>query len=38
VLGQTKINENLTKRLSYNDKMLENINTKLKNLSSSVQN
>jgi hypothetical protein len=36
VLGQAKINENLTKNLSYNDKMLKN--TKLKNLSSSVQN
>jgi hypothetical protein len=38
VLGQAKINENLTKKLSYNDKMLKNINTKLKNLSSSIQN
>ena len=26
VLGQVKINENLTKKLTYNDKILENIN------------
>ena len=38
VLGQAKINENLTKKLSYNDKMIENINSKLENLSSSVKN
>ena len=38
VLGQAKINENLTKKLSYNDKMFENINSKLENLSSSVKN
>jgi hypothetical protein len=25
VLGQEKINENLTKKLTFNDKMLENI-------------
>jgi hypothetical protein len=29
VLGQAKINENLTKKLSYNEKMLENVNTKI---------
>ena len=29
VLGQAKINENLVKKLSFNDKMFENINTKL---------
>ena len=38
VLGQTKINENLTKKLSYNDKMFKNINSKLEKLSSSVKN
>jgi hypothetical protein len=38
VLGQEKINENLTKKLTYNDKMLENINFKIKGLTSSVQN
>ena len=38
VLGQEKINENITKKLMYNDKMIENINSKLENLSSSVKN
>jgi hypothetical protein len=38
VLGQVKIDENITKMLSYNDKMIENINSKLENLSSSVKN
>jgi hypothetical protein len=38
VLGQTKINENLTKKLTYNDKMLENINFKIEGLSSCIQN
>ena len=38
VLGQAKINENLTKKLMFNDKMIENINSKLRNLSSSVKN
>ena len=38
VLGQAKINKNLTKKLTYNDKMLENINFKIEGLSSSVQN
>ena len=38
VLGQAKINENLTKKLSYNDKMIENINSKLENLSLAVKN
>ena len=38
VLGQAKINENLTKKLTYNDKMLENINYKIEGLTSSVQN
>jgi len=38
VLSQAKIIENLTKKLMYNDKMLENINTKIKGLTSSVKN
>ena len=38
MLGQAKINENITKNLMFNDKMIENINTKLENLSSSVKN
>jgi len=38
VLGQAKINENLTKKLTYNDKMLENINFKIEGLSSSIKN
>ena len=38
MLGQAKINENLTKKLSFNDKMFENINAKIETLSSSVQN
>ena len=38
VLGQAKINENLAKKLTYNDKMLENFNFKIEGLSSSVKN
>jgi hypothetical protein len=38
VLSQEKINESLTKKLTYNDKMLENINTKIEGLSSSIKN
>ena len=38
VLGQAKINENLSKKLSYNDKMIENINFKIEGLSSSIKN
>ena len=38
VLGQAKINQNLTKKLMFNGKMIENINSKLENLSSSVKN
>jgi len=37
VIGQAKINENLTKKLSYNDKIIENINAKLETLCSSIQ-
>ena len=38
VLGQAKINENITKKLMYYDKMLENINSKIESLLSSVKN
>ena len=38
VLGQAKINENLTKKLTDNDKLLENINSKIEGLSSCVKN
>lgn len=38
MLGQAKINENLTKKLAYHDKNIESINSKLENLTSSVQN
>ena len=37
VLGQAKINESLTKKLTYNDKMLESINLKIEDLSSAVK-
>ena len=38
VLGQAKINENITKKLMFNDKMIENINTKIEGLASSIKN
>jgi hypothetical protein len=38
VLGQVKINENITKKLMHNDKMLENINSQIESLSSTVKN
>jgi glutaredoxin 2 len=38
VLGQAKINENFTKKMLNNDKILENINSKLESLSATVQN
>jgi len=34
VLGQAKINENFSKKLMSNDKMLENINIKIEGLTS----
>jgi len=37
VLGQAKINENLIKKLSENDQMFVNINTKLDGLTLSVR-
>jgi hypothetical protein len=38
VLGQAKINENLAKKLMFDDKMLKNINSKIEGLTSSVKN
>jgi hypothetical protein len=38
VLGQVKINENLTKKLMNNDRILENINSKIEVLSSAIKN
>jgi hypothetical protein len=37
VPGQVKRNENITKKITNNDKILENINTKLESLSAIVQ-
>ena len=37
VIGQAKINKNLTKNLSYNVKIIENIDAKLETLCSSVK-
>jgi len=37
VLGQAKINENLVKKISKNDQMFVNINTKLDGLTLSVR-
>jgi hypothetical protein len=38
VLGQVKINENLNKKLMNNDRILENINSKIEGLSSAIKN
>ena len=38
VFGQAKINESLNKNLATNDKVLENINTKVETLSSILKN
>ena len=38
VLGQVKINENITKKLTYNGKILENINSQIESLSFVVKN
>ena len=37
VLGQAKINESLTKKLTTNDKILENINSQIEGLTSAVK-
>ena len=38
VLGQAKINESLTKKLTTNEKILENINSQIEGLTSAVKN
>ena len=38
VFGQAKINESLTKKLTTNDKILKNINSQIKGLTSAVKN
>jgi hypothetical protein len=38
VLGQVKTNENITKQLMSNDKMLKNINSQIKGLKSTIKN
>jgi len=38
VFGQAKINESLTKKLTTNDKMLENVNSQIESLSSAMKN
>jgi hypothetical protein len=38
VLGQVKINENITKKLMSNDKILENINSQIEGLTSAIKN
>jgi len=37
VLGQAKINENITKKLMSNDKILENINSQIEGLTSVIK-
>ena len=38
VLGQAKINFNISKKLAPNDKILENINNKIDSFSSAIKN
>ena len=38
LFGQAKINQSLTKKLTTNDKILENINSQIESLSSTVKN
>ena len=37
ILEQAWINESISKKLAFNDKVLENINTKMDNVSSTIQ-
>jgi hypothetical protein len=37
ILEQARINDNLAKRLTFNDKILESINTKMDSFSSAVK-
>ena len=37
ILEQAKINENISKKVAFNDKVLENINTKMDSFSSAIK-
>ena len=37
ILDQARINENISKKLAFNDKVLENINTKMDSFSSAMK-
>ena len=37
ILEQARINENISKKLAFNDKVLENINTKIYSFSSAIK-
>ena len=37
ILDQAKINENISKKLAFNDKVPENINTKMDSFSSAIK-
>jgi hypothetical protein len=37
ILQQARITENISKNLAFNDKVLENINTKIDNFSSAIK-
>ena len=37
ILEQARIKENISKKLAFNDKVLENINTKMDSFSSAIQ-
>ena len=37
ILEQARINESISKKLAFNDKVLENINTKMDSFSSAIQ-
>ena len=37
ILEQARINENISKKLAFNDKVLENINTKMDIFSSAIK-
>ena len=37
ILEQARINENISKKLAFNDKVLENINTKMDRFSSAIK-
>ena len=37
ILEQARINENISKKLAFNDKVLENINTKMDSFSSAIK-